>query len=196
MEQRNFKKLAPAPPTSANAEEGQAQAAPVPAPRKHLTRNCDGNRPACGRCQKTGDTCLYEVNRRDIVKLQLLSDSDTARLQNLETIFGTLQNGSNHQATAVFAQIRLGESVETLASILNQSSNQPSTSTTSKQSMVSMASGESTVRNGAENSSTTVVSQGFLDLLFDRDGWLQSTENTLTQSLQTTREEIHDPPER
>lgn len=39
MEQRNFKKLAPAPPTSANAEEGQAQAAPVPAPRKHLTRN-------------------------------------------------------------------------------------------------------------------------------------------------------------
>lgn len=57
--------------------------------------------------------------------------------------------------------------------------------------MVSMASGESTVRNGAENSSTTVVSQGFLDLLFDRDGWLQSTENTLTQSLQTTREEIH-----
>ncbi|KAI1381123.1 hypothetical protein F4677DRAFT_440338 [Hypoxylon crocopeplum] len=184
MEPRSLKKLAPAPASPSSGDSQTQISVPVPGPRRNLTRNCDGNRPTCGRCQKAGDTCVYEVNKRDMVKLQLLSDYDTARLQNFELIFGILQNGTDHQASELVAQIRSGASVDTLASAFNASIPRPSSSTLSspKRPMVGIGTGSSTTRDGSGDPSTTVVSQGFLDLLFDRNDWLQSAENGETHN--------------
>ncbi|KAI1759118.1 hypothetical protein GGR53DRAFT_524116 [Hypoxylon sp. FL1150] len=176
MEPRSFKKLAPAPAPSNSGESPSPTSLPTPGPRKNLTRNCDGNRPACGRCKKSGDACLYEVNRRDILKLQMLSDNEIARLQNFELVFGALQSGTDQQAAELLAQIRLGEPVDTLASALNPSAAQPSASISSLQSTVAISSSSATTSDGPGSSSTAVMPQGFLDLLFDRDDWLQPTE--------------------
>ncbi|KAL7624722.1 hypothetical protein AAE478_006293 [Parahypoxylon ruwenzoriense] len=198
MEPRSFKKLAPAPAPT-NSAESQAQVSlPVPSTRKNLTRNacssckvkkakCDGNRPTCGRCQKIGDTCLYKVNRRDIVKLQLLSDIDTARLQDFELVFGILQNGTHQQVAEILAQIRLGQSIETIASTSNLSNVLPSASTPSKQPMTMMGPGSTTTGNESSDSSTT-GSQSFLDLLFDRNDY--PTDNTVPDNTLIDQESV------
>ncbi|KAI4868148.1 hypothetical protein F4820DRAFT_150842 [Hypoxylon rubiginosum] len=202
MEPRGLKKLAPAPAPTNGGGNPIPTSLPTPGPRKNLTRNacspckvkkakCDGNRPACGRCNKSGDACLYEVNRRDILKLQLLSDNDIARLQNFELVFGALQSGTNQQGAELLAQIRLGESVDTLASTLSPSAATPSTPASSLQPMVSISSSSVIPSDNSSNSSTEVVPQGFLDLLFDRDDWPQPTESTAAHSIQTPQEEMH-----
>ncbi|KAI6086630.1 hypothetical protein F4821DRAFT_259867 [Hypoxylon rubiginosum] len=180
MESRSFKKLAPAPVPASNGGQSPTSL-PTPGPRKNLTRNCDGNRPACGRCKKSGDiTCQYEANRRDILKLQLLNDNEIARLQNFEVVFAALQGGTDQQATDLLAQIRLGESADILASALNPSVAQPSTSASPLHAISS---------NSAIPDDNQSVSQGFLDLLFDREDWLQPTETT-THGMQTPQEEM------
>ncbi|KAI1770500.1 hypothetical protein F4818DRAFT_455624 [Hypoxylon cercidicola] len=202
MEPRSFKKLAPAPAPTNGSENPIPTSLPTPGPRKNLTRNacspckvkkvkCDGTRPACGRCKKSGDACLYEANRRDILKLQLLSESDTARLQNFELVFAALQNGTEHQAAELLAQIRLGESIDALASALNPSAPQPSTSASSLQSMVAISSSSTTTTDYPSSSSTAAVPQGFLDLLFNRDDWLRPTESTDGHDTQTFQKEVH-----
>ncbi|KAI1097306.1 hypothetical protein F4804DRAFT_181422 [Jackrogersella minutella] len=149
---------------------------------------CDGDRPTCGRCQKTGDTCLYEVNKRDIGQLQLLSDFETARLQSLEVLFGALQNGTDQRAAELLAQIRLGESAETLASALDPSSLYPSASVSYKTPTVAPTStGPSSMHHDHEDSSTTMMSQDSLDLLLEQNDWYQSTEATSACSNQTTQ---------
>ncbi|KAI0161185.1 hypothetical protein GGR52DRAFT_164324 [Hypoxylon sp. FL1284] len=199
MEPRSFKKLAPAPAPSSSGESPPPTSLTTQGPRKNLTRNacspckvkkakCDGNRPACPRCKKSGDTCLYEVNRRDILKLQLLSDNDIARLQNFELVFGALQSGTEQQAAELLAQIRLGESVDTIASALNPAAAQSSASALSLQSAAAMSSSSATAGDDPSTSSTSAVSQGFLDLLFDRDNWLQPTESTAAHGTQTAQE--------
>ncbi|KAI1382786.1 uncharacterized protein F4822DRAFT_96786 [Hypoxylon trugodes] len=188
MESRSFKKLAPAPAEPGTGENQAQISVPVPGPRRNLTRNacspckikkakCDGNRPTCSRCQKNGDTCVYEVNKRDIGKLQLLSDHDTARLQSFELVFGVLQNGPDHEAADLYSQIRLGRSVEMLASTLNPSSIQSSTSASSKNPAAASSSYSTAMRDDSETPAPE-ASQGFLDLLYDRDDWLQTPDGT------------------
>ncbi|XXG97942.1 hypothetical protein Hte_004258 [Hypoxylon texense] len=205
MEPRGFKKLAPAPAPTESSETPIPTSLPPPS-RKNLTRNacspckvkkakCDGNRPACGRCNKSGDACIYEVNRRDILKFQLLNDNDIARLQSFELVFGALQSGTDQQGAELLAQIRLGESVNTLASTLNPSAAQPSTSASSLQPEVAISSSPSpssaTISNSPGGSSTAVASQGFMDLLFDRDDWLQPIDSPVPHDAQTPKEEMH-----
>ncbi|KAI0845265.1 hypothetical protein F5Y00DRAFT_265796 [Daldinia vernicosa] len=184
MEPRNFKKLAPAPASPSSVETSSQTPISIPGPRRNLTRNacspcklkkakCDGNRPLCGRCQKAGDTCLYEANKRDIGRLQLLSESDASRLQNFEVVFGILQNGNDYEAAHLFSQIRAGESIETLAPALTTSLFQPSASTPSNQVTLISGQATATTHDGSEDPSSTVGSESFMDLLFDQNGWAQ-----------------------
>ncbi|KAI8959469.1 hypothetical protein F5Y11DRAFT_332929 [Daldinia sp. FL1419] len=198
MEPRNFKKLAPAPASSSGGETPNQISLPIPGPRRNLTRNacspcklkkakCDGNRPTCGRCQKASDTCLYEVNKRDIGKIQLLSEYDAARLQSFEVVFGVLQNGTDYQVSELCSQIRVGESVEALASALNPSLSQPSASSSSKQA--TSVSGSATMHDDSEDPSA-IGSQSFMDLLFDQDGtWTQPADGIDGYDSQTAQEE-------
>ncbi|KAI0900290.1 hypothetical protein F4806DRAFT_150914 [Annulohypoxylon nitens] len=199
MEPRGFKKLAPAPPRPGTETQVSL---PAQGTRRNITRNacspcknkkakCDGNRPECGRCQKNGDTCLYEVNRRDISRLQLLSDSDSARLQSLDMIFAILQSGTNEQATELLAQIRLGETAETLAATFGLSEFQQSTSVSYDTSSVLHNPGPSTTCDDSEDPSSTGMTQGFLDLL-DRNDWSQPAEATTSYNHQTTDGERDD----
>ncbi|KAI1471873.1 uncharacterized protein F4812DRAFT_197257 [Daldinia caldariorum] len=188
MEPRNLKKLAPAPASSSSRETPPQISISAPGPRRNLTRNacspcklkkakCDGNRPACGRCLKAGDACLYEVNKRDIGRLQLLSDYDTTRLQNFEVVFGVLQNGTKHQATELFSQIRLGDSIEKLASALNPSISGQLGSLPSEQTTFVSISDSTATRSELEDPSMVVQSQSFMDLLLDQDDWTQPSED-------------------
>ncbi|OTA97231.1 hypothetical protein M434DRAFT_8190 [Hypoxylon sp. CO27-5] len=186
MEQRTLKKLAPAPGEPSSSVNHSQASFPVPGPRKNLTRNacsqckvkkakCDGNRPSCGRCQKTGDVCAYEVNRRDIARLQLLSDYDINRLQSHDQVWAALQNGTDQHAFELLAQIRLGISVEALASAVNTSNTQPSNSASSNQPTFEMSSSSVATRDDSETHSTT-TSQSFMDLLHNQDDWYQSND--------------------
>ncbi|KAK6955295.1 hypothetical protein Daesc_002928 [Daldinia eschscholtzii] len=192
MEPRNLKKLAPAPASSSSGETPPQISMSVPGPRRNLTRNakCDGNRPTCGRCQKASDTCLYEVNKRDIGRLQLLSDYDAAKLQNFEVVFGVLQNGTDYQATELFSQIRLGDSIETLASTLNPSVSRPSGSLPSEQAAFASNSDSAAMHSGSEDPSMAAESQSFMDLLLDRDGRSQPTDD-IDHESQIIQDGIH-----
>ncbi|KAI1644248.1 uncharacterized protein F4817DRAFT_224405 [Daldinia loculata] len=201
MEPRNLKKLAPAQASPSSGETPNQTSLSIPGPRRNLTRNacspcklkkakCDGNRPTCGRCQKAGDTCLYEANKRDIGRLQILSEYDAARLQNFEMVFGVLQNGTDYEATELFSQIRVGESIETLVPALNPSLPQPSALASVKQT--ALVSGSATGRNGSEDPSLTVASQSFMDLLFDQDGWSQPADGINDYDSQIAQGESHD----
>lgn len=161
-----------------------------PSNSKLKVSQCDGNRPTCGRCQKAGDTCLYEANKRDIGRLQILSEYDAARLQNFEMVFGVLQNGTDYEATELFSQIRVGESIETLVPALNPSLPQPSALASVKQT--ALVSGSATGRNGSEDPSLTVASQSFMDLLFDQDGWSQPADGINDYDSQIAQGESHD----
>ncbi|OTA65319.1 hypothetical protein K449DRAFT_421006 [Hypoxylon sp. EC38] len=197
MEQRSFKKLAPAPAEPNSSENHSQVSLSVPGPRRNLTRNacsqckvkkakgpeaeshpqCDGNRPSCGRCQKTGDTCTYEVNKRDIAKLQVLSDYDTARLQSYDQIWAALQNGTEQQALEILAQIKLGVSVEALASTLNPSNTQFSNPSSSNQPIFDKSSNSAATYDDSETrSATETPPQSFMDLLQDRDDWYQTID--------------------
>ncbi|KAI0837272.1 hypothetical protein F5Y06DRAFT_85721 [Hypoxylon sp. FL0890] len=184
MKQRAFKKLAPAPAEPSSSESHSQVPLSVPGPRRNLTRNacsqckvkkakCDGNRPSCGRCQRTGDTCIYEVNKRDIAKLQVLSDYEIARLHSYDQVWTVLQNGTDEQATEILGQIRTGVSVETLASTFNPSSTKPSNSASSNQPTFITDSGSAATQDDSETHSTTETPQSFMDLLYDREDWYQ-----------------------
>ncbi|KAI0381670.1 hypothetical protein F5Y04DRAFT_280750 [Hypomontagnella monticulosa] len=188
MEPRNLKKLAPAPVELSSCQDQPQVSVSVPGPRKNLTRNCDGNRPTCGRCQKNGDICVYEVNKRDIVKLQLLSDHDTARLQSFEVVFEALHRGTDDQAAKLLAQIRLGESIESLASTLSPNT-KPSTSTSSNQPLAASSSDSPITHDGPETLPMTTTSQSYLDLLYDRDGWIEPVDSVDGDSDQVHPEE-------
>ncbi|KAF3067497.1 hypothetical protein GL218_08710 [Daldinia childiae] len=201
MEPRNLKKLAPAPASPGSGETPSQTSISIPGPRRNLTRNacspcklkkakCDGNRPTCGRCQKAGDTCLYEANKRDIGRLQLLSEYDAARLQNFEMVFGVLQNGTDYEATELFSQIRVGESIETLVPAFSSSLPQYSALESSKQT--ALVSGSATAHDGSEDPSSTGGSQSFMDLLFDQDDWAQPADGINDYDSQMVQGESHD----
>ncbi|KAI1654213.1 hypothetical protein F4813DRAFT_392956 [Daldinia decipiens] len=162
----------------------------LPRNSKLKVSQCDGNRPMCGRCQKTGDTCLYEANKRDIGRLQLLSEHDAARLQNFEIVFGVLQNGTDYEAAELFSQIRVGEPIEMLAPKITPSLFQPSALASSQQA--AFVSGSATAHDGSEGPSSTVGSQSFMDLLFDQDGWAQPVDGINGYDPQLVQEESHD----
>ncbi|KAI1454096.1 hypothetical protein F4805DRAFT_333085 [Annulohypoxylon moriforme] len=198
MDSRNFKKLAPAP-----ARPGTEPHVSLPAQgaRRNITRNacspcknkkakCDGNRPECGRCQKNGDTCLYEVNRRDIAKLQLISDSDAARLQSLDIVFAVLQSGTDVQVAELLAQIRLGETPEALASAFNLPGFHQPNPVPYETSAVLPNAGPSTTYDDPKDPSTR-ESHGFFDLHEQYD-WSHSTETTITYHNQITDGERDD----
>ncbi|KAI1799209.1 hypothetical protein F4811DRAFT_124621 [Daldinia bambusicola] len=202
MEPRNLKRLAPAPASSSSGETPPQISISAPGPRRNLTRNacspcklkkakCDGNRPTCGRCQKAGDTCLYEVNKRDIGRLQLLSDYDATRLQNFELVFGVLQNGPDHQATRLFSQIRLGDSIETLASTVNPSISGQSGSLPSEQTAFVSISDPTAANFGLEDPSIAMKSESFMELLLDQDDWGQPSED-IDHESQIFQDGIHD----
>ncbi|KAI1417869.1 hypothetical protein F5Y13DRAFT_32717 [Hypoxylon sp. FL1857] len=186
MDQRAFKKLAPAPAEPNSGESHSQVSFSIPGPRRNLTRNacsqckvkkakCDGNRP-CGRCQRTGDTCVYEVNKRDIAKLQLLSDFEIAKLQRYDQVWAALQNGTDQQATELLAQIRHGKSVEALAATLNPPSAQPSIATLSSQPTFGMGTDSTSTPDDFDIQSTSTPPRSFLDLLYDREDWHQATD--------------------
>ncbi|KAI1213705.1 uncharacterized protein F4807DRAFT_456252 [Annulohypoxylon truncatum] len=211
MEPRSFKKLAPAPAKPGNESP---VAAPTQGSRRSITRNacspcknkkakyaksrnpmlkaqCDGNRPECGRCQKKGGTCLYEVNRRDIAKLQLMSDSDAARLQSLDMIFAVLQHGTDEETAELLAQIRLGGPAETLASASGLRSFHHPTSVPYETSAVLPNSGPSITCEDPDHPSAARTPHGFLDLL-GRDDWSQSAETSTSYSNQIPEGESGD----
>ncbi|KAI0142575.1 hypothetical protein F4776DRAFT_513075 [Hypoxylon sp. NC0597] len=187
MEQRTFKKLAPAPAEPGSSENSSRVSLSVLGPRRHLTRNacsqcrvkkakCDGTRPSCGRCQKTRDACTYEVNKRDIAKLQVLSDYDIARLQSYDQAWDTLKNGTDQQAVELLAQIRLGVSVGALASNLSPSTPELSDSALSNQSTLEGSSGSAVTYDDSETYSMDTP-QSFMDLLDDQDDWYQPIDS-------------------
>ncbi|KAI6790615.1 hypothetical protein KC363_g7262 [Hortaea werneckii] len=118
---------------------GDAQSGSTLAARKRkrqLTRNacircrlakakCDGKHPTCNRCSVSGSKCIYDVPSEGITKMQSLQQrlelktrelqAKTTELQNATTVLTCMQHGTDSQATEVFARLRRGESIESVA---------------------------------------------------------------------------------
>lgn len=122
-----------------------------------------------------------------------MSDYDIARLQKFEAVFGILQHGTDQQSSDVIAQIRSGEPLESLASTVNSSSDtQSSLASSSEQQLVAISLGSSVARGDSGDYPPKFESQGFLDLLFDRNDWLHPTEGTVGHDPLISREEMQE----
>jgi hypothetical protein len=83
-------------------------------------RQCDGKRPICGRCEKHGAECTYDVAQEGMTRMQHLQqqlDIRNAEFTQLQNLFNAMRYASDQQATGLLARMRLGASVEELLGI-------------------------------------------------------------------------------
>lgn len=82
---------------------------------------CDGTRPRCNRCKENDLSCQYDVaegvSRAERMKI-MKRDSMTGELDDLKRIVTSLRSGTDDQAAAVLARLRLGEAPEEVAKTL------------------------------------------------------------------------------
>ena len=87
----------------------------------NISLQCDGTRPRCNRCNDNDLTCQYDVaegvSRAERMKI-MKRDSITGELEDLKRIITSLRSGTDDQAAAVLARLRLGESPEDVAKSL------------------------------------------------------------------------------
>lgn len=75
---------------------------------------CNGERPSCSACQTRGLSCTYDVvegaTRTEDLKQKVASLS--MRVQNLELFVNKLRYSTDNEASAILAQLRLGDTVD------------------------------------------------------------------------------------
>ncbi|KAI4848802.1 hypothetical protein E4T45_06180, partial [Aureobasidium sp. EXF-8846] len=75
---------------------------------------CNGERPFCSACQTRGLSCTYDVvegaTRTEDLKQKVASLS--LRVQNLELFVNKLRYSTDNEASAILAQLRLGDTVD------------------------------------------------------------------------------------
>ncbi|KAI5241656.1 hypothetical protein E4T42_07926 [Aureobasidium subglaciale] len=77
-------------------------------------RKCNGERPSCSACQTRGLSCTYDViegaTRTEDLKqrVSLLS----LRVRNLELFVNKLRYSTDNEASAILAQLRLGDTID------------------------------------------------------------------------------------
>jgi len=85
---------------------------------KHLLMGaelqCNGERPSCSACQTRGLSCTYDVvegaTRTEDLKQKVSSLS--VRVRNLELFVNKLRYSTDNEASAILAQLRLGDTVD------------------------------------------------------------------------------------
>lgn len=79
-----------------------------------LHLQCNGERPSCSACQTRGLSCTYDVvegaTRTEDLKQKVSSLS--LRVRNLELLVNKLRYSTDNEATAILAQLRLGDTVD------------------------------------------------------------------------------------
>jgi hypothetical protein len=75
---------------------------------------CNGERPSCSACQTRALSCTYDVvegaTRTEDLKQKVASLS--LRVQNLELFVNKLRYSTDNEASAILAQLRLGDTVD------------------------------------------------------------------------------------
>ena len=82
---------------------------------------CDGKRPICGRCEKHGAECQYDVAQEGVTRMQNLQqqlESKSGEHSKLMNLFNAFQHGSDYEATTLLARLRLGANVDDLLSLV------------------------------------------------------------------------------
>jgi hypothetical protein len=90
----------------------------IPAVLPHLLTSlqlqCNGGRPSCSACQTRGLSCMYDVvegaTRTEDLKQKVSSLS--LRVRNLELFVNKLRYSTDNEASAILAQLRLGDTVD------------------------------------------------------------------------------------
>ncbi|KAI5201853.1 hypothetical protein E4T39_04974 [Aureobasidium subglaciale] len=77
-------------------------------------RKCNGERPSCSACQTRGLSCTYDViegaTRTEDLKQRVSSLS--LRVRNLELFVNKLRYSTDNEASAILAQLRLGDTID------------------------------------------------------------------------------------
>ncbi|KAH0018949.1 hypothetical protein KCU78_g6970, partial [Aureobasidium melanogenum] len=77
-------------------------------------RKCNGERPSCSACQTRGLSCMYDVvegaTRTEDLKQKVSSLS--LRVRNLELFANKLRYSTDNEASAMLAQLRLGDTID------------------------------------------------------------------------------------
>jgi hypothetical protein len=93
---------------------------------------CDGARPRCTRCSELDLPCRFDVaegvSRAERMKL-LKRESMSGRAEEMERVIRALRTGSDDQASAILARLRIGDS---LTDVLNELPSSASSSIVSK----------------------------------------------------------------
>jgi hypothetical protein len=92
---------------------------------------CDCNRPTCTRCQLDNAACAYEnaavgtYGADDIADLKYQLECQTREYRELIFLLRLFRFGSDQDATALLARIRIGDNVETIVESLRGSTDIP-----------------------------------------------------------------------
>ncbi|KAH0209428.1 hypothetical protein KCV03_g10310, partial [Aureobasidium melanogenum] len=82
-------------------------------------RKCNGGRPSCSACQTRGLSCAYDVvegaTRTEDLKKKVSSLS--LRVRNLELFVNKLRYSTDNEASAILAQLRLGDTIEEILGV-------------------------------------------------------------------------------
>jgi hypothetical protein len=82
---------------------------------------CDGARPRCTRCQELDLPCRFDVaegvSRAERMKL-LKRESMSGRAEEMERVIKALRTGSDDQASAVLARLRIGDRLDDIVKTL------------------------------------------------------------------------------
>ncbi|KAH6865443.1 hypothetical protein BKA58DRAFT_221242 [Alternaria rosae] len=174
-------------PTSDRRKKRQAVAVACVQCRNGKAK-CDGTRPQCNRCKENELSCQYDVaegvSRAERMKI-MKRDSMTGELDDLKRIVTSLRSGTDDQAAAVLARLRLGEAPEEVAktlpmtvspaisgqppSLLGQESTDTSGSGMSLESAFDTSKAASQFRKGSNISMASPTSQN--------RGWSPSANN-------------------
>lgn len=78
---------------------------------------CDGRRPRCTRCEGHSSECVYDVIQEGMTRMQSMQkavDDKTEDHRRLMSFLELLRYGSDHEAAALLARLRFGESIDSL----------------------------------------------------------------------------------
>ncbi|THW71935.1 hypothetical protein D6D19_06952 [Aureobasidium pullulans] len=82
-------------------------------------RKCNGERPSCSACQTRGLSCMYDVvegaTRTEDLKQKVVTLS--SRVRNLELFINKLRYSTDNEASAILAQLRLGDTVDEILGV-------------------------------------------------------------------------------
>ncbi|CAN9100212.1 unnamed protein product [Alternaria alternata] len=168
-------------PTSDRRKKRQAVAVACVQCRNGKAK-CDGTRPQCNRCKENKLSCQYDVaegvSRAERMKI-MKRDSMTGELDDLKRIVTSLRSGTDDQAAAVLARLRLGEAPEDVAKTLPMTaspaaSGHPPSQNAGWSPSASISSSSFAPSGKGKQPATgdAAKHQSFLVPLFDRDDYL------------------------